>query len=92
MALEEAWAARCFINLYADATLLSAQIAEWHVHSCGTFKPIFPLSRISESVPRSLLLALPSSQAITPWATQTCNGGWHLYQWESNQGPYCLVA
>ena len=87
MALEEAWAASCFMNLNSHATLLSRQIAEWHVHSCGTgtFKPIFPLSRIS--VPWSLLLARPSSQAITPWATQTCNGGWHLYQWELNTGP-----
>ena len=27
------------------------------------------------AIPRSRLVARPGSQAITPWATQTCNGG-----------------
>ena len=50
-------------------------------------EPLTPISPCGEfSVPRSRLfnlkLARPSSQAATPWATKTCNGGWHL--WGSN--------
>ena len=37
------------------------------------------------SVPRSRLVARPSSEAVTPWATQACRGGWH--QRGSNPGP-----
>ena len=49
----------------------------------------FPFVENSQS-PDHGSLARPSSQAITPWATQTCNGGRHL--WGSNPGPYGLVA
>ena len=60
-----------------------------HVHKDLCNKTIIPgfLVRTSPSslispcrefsVPRSLLLALPSSQALTLWATQTCNCRWH---------------
>ena len=35
-----------------------------------------PMSPCREfSVPRSRLVVRPSPQALTPWATQTCNGG-----------------
>ena len=46
--------------------------------------PIFPCPEFS--FPRYQILALPSSQAIIPWATRTCNGWRHL--WRLNPGPY----
>ena len=55
--------------------------------------PIYPKSPIypcrEYSVPRSRLVTRPSSRAISPWATQTCNGGWH--QRGSNPGPPVLL-
>ena len=54
------------------------------VHA-ASLSPISPCWEFS--VPRSLLLAQPSSQGITWCATQTGS-----IQWELKQGPYGLVA
>ena len=54
-------------------------------------------SVISDDVPEDCRRRAPRpgcdfnrSQALTPWATQTCDCGWH--QWGSNPGPHGLVA
>ena len=65
-----------------------AQMAERYVHKdlCSIknwspqvrASPSSPISPCREfSVPRSRLLARPNSQAINPWAAQTCNSAWH---------------
>ena len=54
--------------------------------------PLSPISPCREfSVPRSLLLALPSSQAITPWATQTCYCWWHFARIKPRTSLSCCI-
>ena len=79
-------ALRC-VNLYARTTPSSAR----GVHTKVCLLPVFvrhleaPSPLVENS--QSRLVARPSSQAMTPWAS---NGGWH--QWGSIPGPHGLAA
>ena len=57
---------------------------------CGIFMPNLPLSRILSPQATALGSAQLESIPVTPWATQTCSGGWHLVG--SNPGPCGLDA
>ena len=87
-----------WIFMHMPLSYLRESGVEWHVHKDLCDKTVIPgfvrhlqahspLVENSQS-PGHGSLARPSSQAITPWTTQTCNGGqlsaqiveWHVHK------------